>query len=154
VDSVDIDWAGILAGSITPDFVMDRTKGKKNGGWPTSAQFANWPVVMVKGDVTNGDNVDGQGVLIVTNDADLTNITWHGVVLIGGEVTLSGSATKVFGALITGLNTKLGVNVPASVVGNGNVLVQYNSCDINNALLKFGGWSRVVNTWSDNWPSS
>lgn len=151
-DSVDIDWAGILAGSIAPDFVMDRTNGKKNGGWPSPAQFANWPVVLVKGDVTNGDNVDGYGVLIVTEDADLTNITWHGLVLVGGQVTLSGSATKVWGALLTGLNVKLGIDVDESVVGNGNMHVQYHSCDLAQALLKFGGWRRIQNSWSDNWP--
>lgn len=25
--------------------------------------------------------------------------------------------------------------------------------DIAKALLKFGGWRRVQNTWADNWPT-
>jgi hypothetical protein len=159
-DSVDVDWAGILNGSIAPDFVLDRTGGKSTGAWPTSTQFANWPVVMVKGDVTNGDNIKssapsgpGEGILIVTGDADLSNMIWHGIVLVGGKITLSGSSANVWGALFSGLNVMLGTNVPAGDVGNGKVLVQYNSCDVSNALLKFGGWRRIQNTWADNWPS-
>jgi hypothetical protein len=155
-DSVDVDWSGILNGSLAPDFVLDRTGGKKTGTWPTAAQFANWPVVMVKGDVTNGDNVKGDGgmgVLIVTGNADLSNIIWHGIVLVGGAITLSGNQANVWGALFSGLNVMLGQTVPPGDVGNGKVLVQYNNCDVANALLKFGGWRRIQNTWADNWPS-
>lgn len=153
-DSVTVDWAGILAGSIAPDFVLDRTGGKNNGTWPTTSQFANWPVVMVKGNVTNGDNINnGEGVLIVTGNADLSNIIWHGIVLIGGDVTLSGNKANVWGSLITGLNVQLGAAAGTTTVGNGKVLVQYNSCDISKALLKFGGWRRIQNSWADNWPS-
>jgi hypothetical protein len=154
VQSVDVDWAGILAGSIAPDFVLDRTGKKSTGSWPNSSQFANWPVVLVKGNITNGDNVsNGEGVLIVTGDADLSNFIWHGIVLVGGQITLSGSKANVWGSLFTGLNEEVGTNVSTGTVGNGNVLVQYNSCDISEALLKFGGWRRVQNTWTDNWPS-
>lgn len=155
-DSVDIDWAGILAGSIAPDYTLNRYLGKNVGGKFADINFTNWPVVLVKGDITNTDNTnkgDGYGVLLVTGDADLSNITWHGIVLIGGAVTLSGSATNVYGAMITGLNVKLGMTVGPSEVGNGAVNVRYQSCDIANALLKFGGWRRYANTWSDNWPS-
>ncbi len=159
-DSVatQVDWAGILNGTtgISPDFTLDRTTSQSKywtGTWPTAAQFNNWPVVMVKGSITNGDNFTGNGVLIVTGNADLTNITWHGIVMIGGEASLSGSATKVYGALYTGLNVLLGQTVPETVIGNGNMLVQYNSCDVSRALQNYGGWRRLQNTWADNWPS-
>ncbi|HEY3934562.1 MAG TPA: hypothetical protein VGL65_08075 [Gemmatimonadales bacterium] len=152
VQSVDVDWAGILAGSIAPDFVLDRTGKKSTGSWPSS--YASWPVVLVKGNITNGDNVsNGEGVLIVTGDADLSNFIWHGIVMVGGAITLSGSKANVWGSLFTGLNEQLGQTVGTGTVGNGNVEVQYNSCDISEALLKFGGWRRVQNTWTDNWPS-
>lgn len=156
VDSVKVDWAGVLAGSIAPDFVLDRTNNKNNGTWPTASQFLNWPVVMVKGDVTNGDNLKGtggEGVLIVTGNADFSNLTWHGIVLVGGYVTNSGAGAAVWGSLFSGLNVELGMTVPATDIGNGNVLVQYNSCDISNALTNFGGWRRIQNSWADNWPS-
>jgi len=155
-DSVNIDWPGILAGSIAPDFVLDRTGKKSTGSWPTASQFLNWPVVLVKGDITNGDNLKGnggEGVLIVTGNADFSNFTWHGIVLIGGTVTNSGSGAAVWGSLYGGLNVELGQTVPAADIGNGNVLVQYNSCDVTNALNNFYGWRRVQNSWADNWPS-
>ena len=151
-DSVDVDWAGILGGSIAPDFTLNRTVTPKTGSWPTSTQFNNWPVVLVKGDVTNSDNLNGKGILIVTGNVDFSNLIWHGVVLVGGAVTLSGSQARVYGTLYTGLNVKLGQNVGLSTM-NGNETIQYNSCDISKALLKFGGWRRVANTWADNWPT-
>jgi len=153
--AVDIDWASIMNGTmLSPDFLVNRMVTPSTGSIPTSpAQYNNWPVVRVNGNVTNGDNFNGQGVLIVTGNADLTNITWHGVVLIGGEASVSGSATRVFGTMISALNVKLGVPVNQASVGNGNFLVQYNSCDISSALNRLGGWQRIANTWTDNWPT-
>ena len=154
VDSVGVDWAGILAGSIAPDFTLNRIASPNTGSWPSSAQYNNWPVVLVKGDITNGDNVSaGKGVLIVTGNADLTNFKWHGVVLVGGAMTVSGSQGQVWGSAISGLNIQLGQTVPPSSIGNGNILAQYSSCDVSKALLRFGGWRRVQNSWADNWPS-
>ena len=89
----------------------------------------------------------------MTGNADLSNITWRGVVLIGGAAEVSGSATRVWGTMISGLNVKLGMTVPESSIGNGSFLVQYNSCDISSALNRLGGWQRIANTWTDNWPT-
>jgi hypothetical protein len=153
-DSVNIDWAGILAGSVAPDFVLDRTGKKSTGSWPSD--YSSWPVVLVKGDITSGDNLKGnggQGVLIVTGNAAFSNFTWHGIVLVGGTVTNSGSGAAVWGSLFSGLNVELGQSVPSADIGNGNVLVQYNSCNVSEALSDFGGWRRIQNSWSDNWPS-
>ncbi|HET6197150.1 MAG TPA: hypothetical protein VFE12_15415, partial [Acetobacteraceae bacterium] len=65
----------------------------------------------------------------------------------------SGSGAAVWGSLYGGLNVELGQTVPAADIGNGNILVQYNSCDVTNALNNFYGWRRVQNSWADNWPS-
>lgn len=160
--AVRIDWKSVLDGTtLAPDFLINRTATPNTGAFPGS--YANWPVVRVQGNITNGDNFTGQGILVVTGDANLSNIQWSGIVLIGGAVTLSGSATNVNGALITGLNMKI---VPlsqypylpqtyptASAVGNGNFNVRYNSCNNANALNRFGGWLRVANTFTDNWPA-
>jgi hypothetical protein len=153
VDSIGVDWAGILAGSIAPDFTI-KTTSPTSGSWPTAAQYNNWPVVLVKGNIGNGVNVNaGKGVLIVTGDADLSNFDWHGIVLVGGVLTVSGSQGQVWGSTISGLNIMLGQTVGKASVGNGNVKAQYNSCDVTKALSNFGGWRRVQNTWADNWPS-
>lgn len=151
---VDIDWASIVAGTmLQPDFMVTRAGGTQTGVFPSGAQWNNWPVVRVNGDLNNGDNFDGQGILIVTGNADLSNITWRGIVLVGGAGALSGGQTRVFGSIITGLNVKLGMTVPQTEVGNGNFLVRYNSCDIATALNRLGGWQRIPNAWTDNWPT-
>lgn len=152
---VDIDWPSIVNGSmLQPDYLVNRTVIPNTGTIPTSSSaYNNWPVLRINGNVTNGDNFTGRGVLIVTGNADLSNITWNGVVLVGGSVAVSGSQTRVYGTLISGLNVKLGMTVPGSSVGNGNFLVRYNSCDIASALNRLGGWQRIANTWTDNWPT-
>ena len=151
---VDIDWPAIVNGTmLQPDFLLTRTGNRLTGAWPTGAQWNNWPVVRMNGNVTNADNLSGQGILIVTGNADLTNVTWRGIVLVGGAGSLSGSLTRVHGTIITGLNVKLGMTVPETEVGNGNFLVRYNSCDIATALNRLGGWQRIPNAWADNWPT-
>lgn len=161
---VDIDWASIVDGSaMTPDFHVNRSVSPATGSFPTSASYANWPVFRITGNMTNGDNFNGQGILIVTGNADFSNVTWRGVVLVGGQADLSGSATRVYGSIITGLNLKLNPlsaypflpqTYPSqSSVGNGNFQVQYNSCNVASALNRLGGWQRIANGWADNWPT-
>lgn len=152
-DAVDIDWAGIVAKtSLTPTYFL-KTTSPTSGSWPSSAQMngSNWPIVMVEGDATLPD--DGQGILIVTGDLRINGSdTWKGIILVGGTFTSNGN-NNIQGSLITGLNVKLGMTVDDQTVGNGNKLIQYNSCHIANAMAQFGGWQRVRNGWLDNWPS-
>ncbi len=81
---VDIDWASIVDGSaMTPDYHVNRSVSPATGAFPPS--YVNWPVLRITGNLVNGDNFNGQGILIVTGNANFSNITWHGVVLVGGE---------------------------------------------------------------------
>jgi len=47
----------------------------------------------------------------------------------------------------------LGKVVSRQSLGNGNKTIQYNSCDVAKALSSFGGWSRLGNARTDNYPS-
>ncbi len=160
--AVRVDWESVLDGSsLQPDFTINRVVNPNTGAFPAS--YANYPVVRITGNVTGGDNFNGKGVLIVTGDANVSNIQWEGVVLVGGQVSISGSNARVRGALLTGLNLKitplsdfpyLPQTYPtAGAVGNGNSSVRYNSCHIASALNRYDGWLRVANTWADNWPT-
>ncbi len=154
-DSVGIDWAGILAGSLAPDYGFDAGNNAHKQVFKDAIIYANWPVVKINGNLDGGWRTPtggGRGVLIVTGDADLSNIEWRGIALVGGATSFSGGSVNVFGALISGLNVQLGQTVTESTM-NGNLSVQYNSCDIAQAVLKFGGWRRYTNSWSDNWPT-
>jgi hypothetical protein len=148
-NAVHVDWAGIVAGTaITPTVTLP------GGSWPTAAQMANWPVIFNNGNLSlNGGSTDSKGILIVTGNLTLSGSFRHeGIVLVGGTFTSNGN-NQVLGAIITGLNLKLGQAVPQTAVGNGNKTFQYNSCNIANALNALGSLQAIRNGWADNFPS-
>lgn len=152
-DNVNIDWAGILAGDIAADIVITRSQDLNH---LTANDFNNWPVMKVVGNITNAYNLslvqNGRGILIVTGDALFSNFYWKGIVLVGGQAQTSGTQANIQGALFGGLNVLLGTSVGNTTIANGLVHVTYNSCHVNSALQSLGGWRRLQNTWSDNWP--
>jgi hypothetical protein len=149
-DEVDIDWAGIIAGTyLAPNYVYNAT------GWPTAAQFTQWPILRVNGDLTMQPPtlVGGKGILIVTGNLTISgNTGWDGLILVGGRLTSNGNNT-VHGGVISGLNIKLGQAVLASDMANGNKTYQYDSCALARALGKIGSLQRVRNGWTDTWSS-
>ena len=55
------------------------------------------------------------------------------------------------GAVLSGLDLKLGVpNAPPDSV-DGSVVAQYDSCAVASALLRFGGLSPMRNAMTDRW---
>lgn len=145
-DEVKIDWAAILAGTAFPaDYVAPT--------WPTATQFNNWPVTRVNGnlDLPTG----GKGILVVTGDLTWPGSplkTWEGLILVGGVLTGNGQG-NIYGALVTGLNVKVGTPVGVTDVGNGTKDYRYDSCAIARALGHIGSIQRVRNGWTDNWSS-
>ena len=143
-DEVDIDWAGIIAGTYLPAAYVYPS-------WPTAGQMNDWPITRANGDLTLPGN--GKGILIVTGNLTISGgDTWEGLVLVGGTITSNGNNT-VYGATVSGLNVKIGVAVPTSVIANGNKLYQYDSCSLSRALGKVGSIQRVRNGWTDSWSS-
>jgi type II secretory pathway pseudopilin PulG len=148
-DAVEVDWAGIVAGTaITPDYVIP------TASWPNSSQMANWPVIMVNGDLDlSGSSTNGKGILIVTGNMTMGGSWAHdGIVLVGGVLTSNGNNT-IQGAVISALNIKLGISVPQNAIANGNKTFHYNSCSIASALKQIGSVQRVRNGWTDTWSS-
>jgi len=147
-DEVDLDWAGIVAGTyLAPNYVLP--------SWPSAAQFNNWPIVKVNN--TGGPEYTltggGQGILIVTGDFKMNgSLRWDGLILVGGKFTSSGNNT-VYGALVAGLNVKLGIATSASDIASGTKTLQYDSCALRRALGKIGSIQRVRNGWTDTWAS-
>jgi hypothetical protein len=152
--AVDIDWAGIKnGGSIPPDYVWPN--------YPANAgQWNDWPVIRVNNDgagewvIPNGGA--GKGILIVTGDLRFNGTnpvgTWEGLILVGGRVRINGDV-NVFGAVVSGLNVKLGQIVVDDDLGNGAKTIQYDSCALNRALGQIGSIQRVRNGWTDTWSS-
>jgi hypothetical protein len=143
-DQVGIDWAAIVAGTKLPADYL-------HPAWPNPAQFLNWPVTRANGDLDLPS--DGSGILIVTGNLTLGGSQrWDGLVLVGGVLTSNGN-NVIQGAVITGLNVKLGVNVPQQTIANGNKTFQYDSCNLMRALGHVGSLQRVRNGWTDTWSS-
>jgi hypothetical protein len=149
-DEVDIDWAGIRAGTSLPP-----TYTYTGANWPAMASpgMLDWPVVKVNGDMTMPGS--GKGILIVTGNLTWNgtpNKTWEGLVLVGGTLTGNGQSF-IYGATMTALNVKVGIAVPDYDVGNGTKTWQYDSCSLARALGRQGSVQRVRNGWTDTWSS-
>jgi type II secretory pathway pseudopilin PulG len=144
-DEIDVDWAGIVAGSVLPpDYVYP--------SWPGS--FADWPVVRINNNPGSDFDLpgNGQGILIVTGNLLINGSnSWDGLVLVGGTVRSNGT-NAVRGAVIAGLNVKLGQIVGPSQM-NGTKSYRYDSCALTRALGHIGSLQRVTNGWTDTWPS-
>jgi hypothetical protein len=151
-DAIDIDWAGIVGGNVVAShYLINTTVSPTVGSFPTSTQMNDWPVIKVTGDYSLPSS--GKGTLIVSGNLTISGSKqWDGIILMGGTLTSNGNNT-VYGAVVTGLNVKLGMAVGVSDVGNGTKLYQYHSCDIASAQSQFAGLQRIPNGWADNYPS-
>ena len=155
-DSVEIDWDGIVNHGL-----IDATITLPGGVWPTTAlqnSFADtsikyYPVIRVNGDFDLLSS--GTGMLIVTGNLTISgNKGWRGVILAGGVLTSNGNNAiiggGVQGAVISGLNVKLGMDVDESLA-NGTKAYNYNSCEVARATTPLGALVTLRNTWVDNW---
>jgi hypothetical protein len=144
-----IDWNGVVGGTaFTPDVSLP------GGSWPSFADPAQYPAIMVDGDFTLPGS--GRGLLIVTGKLTLNgNLNWDGVILVGSNLVSNGN-NQVTGAVVTGLNDKIGAGtavdtIGVNTIGNGNKLFQFNSCSVTKALAAFGRLVPYNNTWADDW---
>lgn len=150
-DNVQIDWAGILAGTaFPPDRVYPTQTWLPMTGVPS---MADWPVTRVNGDLTMPGS--GNGILIVTGNLTWNGTplkTWQGVILVGGAFNVNGNA-NIYGAVVSNLNVKVGNTPTADDIGSGTKTLQYDSCAISRAMGHLGSVQRVRNGWTDSWSS-
>lgn len=160
--NINIDWASIVdpvAPSIRADYVVcypgsegyDANRGPCVDFPPPSA-FDDpnyWPTVVINGSTTLPG--DGRGTVITTGNLTLGgNRNWNGIIMVGGILTDNGSG-HIEGAVLSGLNVKLGEPVGASSKANGTKDYIYNSCHISAAMAGMARLSQIPNAWSDNW---
>jgi hypothetical protein len=145
-NQVGVDWAGIIQSPISDILPHDYLWPQ----WPSALEFLAWPVIRVNGDFSLPS--DGKGILVVTGNMTLSgSANWEGLILVGGTLTSNGN-NHTKGAVIAGLNVKLGQTVGQSDL-NGNKTYEYDSCALQRALGHIGSLQRVRNGWIDNWPS-
>jgi len=156
-DSVEIDWNGIVNGNmIQPTIVIPP------GAFPPWSTFAAdttyYPIIRINQSDYSIPN-SGRGMIIATGNVSINgNLTWHGVLLVGGNITSngnngggSGADSVMAGATVSGLNVKLGIPVPLPSTANGTKQYQYDSCEVAKATTTMGALVTLRNTWVDNW---
>ena len=145
-DSVKIDWPAIKTrGALGAGITIP------GGSWPSFANPNYWPTIMVHGDFSLPG--DGRGLLVVTGNLTIPGSrSWNGIVLVGQNIISNGNNT-ILGTAISGLDMKLGLNVPTADLGSGTKTFQYNSCFVASAIANVGWLVPYRNAWVDNWAS-
>jgi len=154
-----MDWAGITSGTAMPaDINITSSSGS---GFPSTGTFASdtnyWPIIHVynrsaswTGNWTLPNQ--GRGILIVDGDLTISGSNqWDGIVLVGGQLTSNGN-NVTSGTVMAGLNRLIGI--PAAAVDdanlNGTKSYSYNSCSIKKATSSMARYTVMPNTWMDN----
>ena len=141
-DFAALDWRGLVEGTA-----LARGAARPASELPRYSTRGAWPIIRHDGD--HDLAVSGQGTLIVTGDLRISGgHEWRGLILAGGRVQLLRGA-RVRGAVVTGLNERLGVAPTAPDVIDARARVRFDSCDLTRAADAFGTLELVPNTWVD-----
>jgi len=146
LDSSHIDWASLIAGNFTPDYIA-----------PTWPGFSGYPIGYAPGNlsIASGGKV---GTLVVRGDLILLpGAGWAGLLIVGGQVKVPVPiGISIEGAVIAGLNNLI---TPGSVGPDtlyqswGSPTFQWNSCAAGNSVAAMASMSPMKNGYIDTWPS-
>ncbi len=147
----NIDWAGIMGGSIAADYTIPGNSFPAASVFDADPNF--WPVIRIH---TNNYSLPnhGRGMIIADSNFVISGSNmWDGIVLIGGQLTSNGNNTTA-GATLSGLNFLIGGTPSTSSVddsdANGQKTYVYNSCNVDKAASKLKRYAALPNTWMDN----
>jgi len=142
LDSTHINWAQLLAGDFTPDYVVT------SASWP--AVPSGYPVYGAAGNLTTPTGTR-YGILVATGDITLNGTQWYGIIVAGGRIILPASSA-VYGAVITGLNNMVSPgSVGANQIDRQNHGITWDSCSIANVTASLGSLTPLNNAWIDTW---
>lgn len=149
-DSTGIDWPSLVGGNLTPDYTL--TPGSS---WRPSG--TSWTTIgYVPGDLALLGGATGYGVLVVTGNLSVSgSAEWHGVILVGGRLREPGGSSQsyqVYGSIVTGLNTSLGMYVaPDTLNRKGSSDIQWSSCYVAQTASGMSSMVPIKNAWADTW---
>lgn len=152
-DAVHIDWNSIINGSVLqPNYTITGV-----GSWPPF-DAAKWPVIRIDGNLTLTGGESGQGLIVANGDLTIdAGFSWNGVILVGRRLTVTGTAPVVRGAIVSGLDIKLGAIFDESRSGQNasdRIDLHYDSCHVASALARYGHLTLTANAWTDSWPEN
>jgi hypothetical protein len=97
-----------------------------------------FPIVHIAGSAQIQSGSFGQGILLVDGDLDLRgNFTWHGIVIVQGELGTQGSGNRILGGVWAG-----NADLDNQALVGGSV-VQYSTCAAERAILNNASLSRA-----------
>jgi Tfp pilus assembly protein PilX len=145
-----MDWAGIKSGSsLQADITIP------GGTFPAASTFLAdtnyWPVIHVKSSPYTLP-WKGRGMLIIDGDLTISGSDqWDGVILVGGKLTSNGD-NVTSGTVMAGLNKLIGGTAGVVEEGdlNGTKSYMYNSCSVAKATSSMARYTMVPNTWMDD----
>ena len=159
--SAKLDWQGVVNGSSLTADIDITTSSTAN--FPSTGTFASdtnyWPIIHIHNAQTspgwNGNFAlpwKGRGMLVVDGDLTISGSNqWDGVVLVGGQLTSNGN-NVTSGTVMAGLNRLIGVSAAAvdDASLNGTKSYQYNSCSVKKATTSMARYTMLPNTWMDD----
>lgn len=142
-NATGVDWDAIVnQGAIVPDY-LSIINGDNN-----------FYTYYLAGDMGLA-NINGTGLLIIAGALIPSGtFQWDGLILVGGVFDINNASSfTVNGMIVAGLNELLGLGPVSSLLNaDGHDLdIQYNSCNVRQALRKFYGFVPIENAWVDNW---
>src|SRR5438046_2340243 len=119
----------LIVGGVCQANAIPANWGEPNHATPAGACDTYFPIIHVLGDlkVTTGR---GQGILLVDGDLTLSgNFQFDGAVIARGGLKMSGTGNKIVGATMAA-----SVSVDDNVGLSGNTSLLYSSCALQSAL--------------------
>ena len=156
-----MDWAGITSGTSMQADIDITTSTASN--YPSTSTFSNdsnyWPIIHVHNRQAspnwNGNFTlpsAGRGILVVDGDLTISGSNqWDGVILVGGQLTSNGN-NVTSGTVMAGLNRLIGLSagVMTDQQLNGTKSYIYNSCSVKKATSSQARYTMLPNTWMDD----
>ncbi len=83
------------------------------------------------------NNLTGYGTLVVRGDLDLGgSVNWHGLIIVSGDITISGNGTNIHGAVVAKDIAQL----------SGHIDIYYDTCELDYAN---GSYRYATSRWKD-----
>lgn len=143
-DSTHIDWAKLVAGQFTPDFIGVLPAAGNNTYY---SYYYTTSVTIPAG--------QRRGMLISTGDVTLaSDAHWDGVIIAGGRLDATPAGNYwIHGMVITGLN---GGNQKSGVqrvwpLGTATRVIQWDWCYAHASIASLSWLIPIKNAWVDTW---
>jgi hypothetical protein len=137
IDSTRIDWAKLVAGQFTPDFVGVLPSAGNN---TYNSHYFTGNLTLPAG--------QRRGLLVVTGNVTFSSNThWDGIIVAGGSVDFGPGYFWMHGMTISGLNGTPTKNRVARGVGT----IQWDWCYLHASMSSLMYLVPLTNAWVDTW---